>query len=164
VPKKTVTKKAPIRKALKEAIAKPTKVKPVEKVAKPKIAAVPTGTKYQKWVAEAIQQLTTPEHPYVSLRKIKRYAIDYFDGTEGRVAKLVKQAIAQLVATKQLKGKKDSYTFSKTGAITLAPSTVEKRKKIPRPEKVKSKPPKDEPARNLVILGTGRVSKPRAGA
>jgi hypothetical protein len=161
--KKTVSKKVSVRATIKKALTKSSKPKTVLK-AKAKASkqkATSGGTKYQVWVAEAIQQLKTPEHEYVSFGKIKQYLLDYLDTAAFRIPKLAKQALLQLLGTKIVKAKRDSYAFTKAGEAKIAPKTVGKREKIEREAKVVAKSAKEEPAKKVVILRTGRVSKPR---
>lgn len=130
--------------------------------AKKAASAGGANTRYQQWIAEAIEQHRSPEHPYVSFAKIKRYLIDYLDAAVFRIPKMAKQALALLLAEKLIKAKKDSYAFTKAGEAKIAPAKVEKRSKVVRKEKVTVKQVKEEPSRGLVILGTGRVSRPSA--
>jgi hypothetical protein len=158
--------KAPVRSAIKKKIEKAAKPKPTKKTKAPKPKVAIPASKYQAWVAEAIQTLGTAEHEYVSFGKIKQYLLDYLDAPVAKIPKLAKQAVLQLVAIKLIKAKKDSFTFTKAGKAKIAPKTVEKRAKVERNEKVavKKKKPgkeKEEPVKPIVILGTGRVSKPR---
>jgi hypothetical protein len=161
--KKAATKKnAPVRAQLKKTISV-KKSKPVKKTKKAKSAPAPSAyTKYQVWVAEAVQQLKTPEHPFVSFNKIKQYLLDYVDAKQPfRIPKLGKQARLSPVHSKLLKARKNSYAFTKLGEGKIAPSKAEKRKKIVRKEKKQTKPKTKEPVRNPVMLGTGRISRPR---
>jgi hypothetical protein len=164
VSKKVVAKKTgPARTQIKKRVVGATKAKSVKKTKKAK--PLPTSspyTKYQIWVAEAVQLLKTPEHPLVSFNKIKQYLLDYFDVKQPfRIPKLAKQACLSLLQKKLLKAKKDSYSFTKLGEKKIAPSKVEKRKKLMRAEKKQKTLKTKEPVRNPVILGTGRVSRPR---
>jgi hypothetical protein len=163
VSRKVVAKKTgPPRAQIKKRVVGATKAKSVKKTKKAK--PLPTSspyTKYQIWVAEAVQVLKTPEHPLVSFNKIRQYLLDYLDVKQPfRIPKLAKQACLSLLQKKLLKAKKDSYSFTKLGEEKIAPSKVEKRKKVVRVEKKQKIPKTKEPVRNPVILGTGRVSRP----
>lgn len=152
----------PIKKAAKKAATstKPKAVRKVKKATKKKSAESGGLDKYEKWVVEAIASLKTDDHTYVSLRKIRQYLLDYYEGQPFRIPKLAKKAALKLLARKVVKAKKDSYQFTVHGA-SLVPEKIEKRKKIIRPEsKAPPKKVKEEPAKSPVIVSTGRVSKP----
>jgi hypothetical protein len=175
-PDKKVVKKSAPKKAIKGA-AKPKAVPAVKKAAKAekKIKKSTTkkpvkkaGQKFSKietFAAEAIAALATPEKEFVSYGRIKQYVLDYLDGgLATTIPKLTKNALIGLTATKLLKAKKDSYAFTAKGKETLAPATVEKRKKVVRPVKEKKKQSKQtapEPLKKVTITLTGRATRPR---
>jgi hypothetical protein len=170
-PKKAAPKKV-IKAAAKAKVSKKgLKPKATKSIKKPKTKASKKGgsggasTKYEKWAAEAIAALATPEKEYVSVGKVKQYILDYFEAATVKTApKLTKTALALLQTKKLLKSKKDSYAFTAKGKESVAPSKVEKRQKIVRAEPKKKKVVAkaiEKPEVKTVVTISGRTSRSR---
>lgn len=159
-PEKKTTK--PAKKATKKTETKPKKEAAEKKTTKKS----PTRQvhKYEKWILEAIVSLSTEDKPYVSYEKIKNYLFTYMDGTiAGTIPYQTRKTLDKLHEKGLIKKKKESYALRVAGK-KVAPTTIEKRKKVPERE---IKPKRQqmvayEPVETKeFITFTGRVSKQR---